>query len=127
MIDMTIIMTREAKEATVMMTSKKEIAIMLAIKASHTMWTKGIVTLVPNPRVAVAAALQVTATFQAADALVLALIQMKISVVKIITMWRNSTWTLMRERYLQPVTLIRPSNIEYWRWQGQNPRPKRRK
>eukprot|EP00957_Ditylum_brightwellii_P147546 11236503-Ditylum_brightwellii.AAC.1 len=58
--DVTIIMTREVKEATVMMTGKKEIAIMLVTKASHTTWRKITVALAPNLRVtaAVAAALQ---------------------------------------------------------------------
>eukprot|EP00957_Ditylum_brightwellii_P038923 2941088-Ditylum_brightwellii.AAC.1 len=36
-IDVTIIVTREAKEATVVMTGKKEITIVLVTKASHTM------------------------------------------------------------------------------------------
>eukprot|EP00957_Ditylum_brightwellii_P069910 5309023-Ditylum_brightwellii.AAC.1 len=47
-IDMTIIMTREAKEATVVMIGKKEIAIVPVTKASHTTWRKSAVALAPN-------------------------------------------------------------------------------
>eukprot|EP00957_Ditylum_brightwellii_P004319 327775-Ditylum_brightwellii.AAC.1 len=59
LIDVTIIVTRETKEAAVVMTGKEEIVILLVIKASHTMWRKSIVALAPDPRVAVA----VTAAF----------------------------------------------------------------
>eukprot|EP00957_Ditylum_brightwellii_P006582 499189-Ditylum_brightwellii.AAC.1 len=52
--DMTIIVAREAKEATVVMTGKKEIAIMLVTKASHTTWRKSAVALTPNLRVTAA-------------------------------------------------------------------------
>eukprot|EP00957_Ditylum_brightwellii_P002480 190270-Ditylum_brightwellii.AAC.1 len=67
-IDMTTIVTRKAKEATVVMAGKKEITIMLVIKASHTIWRKSVVVLAPNLRVTatVAAALQATVAFQAA-------------------------------------------------------------
>eukprot|EP00957_Ditylum_brightwellii_P207080 15351387-Ditylum_brightwellii.AAC.2 len=61
-IDMTITMTREAKEATVMMTSKEGIAIVMAVKASHSMWRKSIVALALDPRAAVAVTFQVAAT-----------------------------------------------------------------
>eukprot|EP00957_Ditylum_brightwellii_P058521 4437484-Ditylum_brightwellii.AAC.1 len=88
-------MTREAKEATVMMTGKKEISIMLITKASHTMWRKSTVALAPNLRVAVTVAFQAAATFQAAAALVLvfALCQITASKVMTITMLRTPTWT----------------------------------
>eukprot|EP00957_Ditylum_brightwellii_P099573 7584780-Ditylum_brightwellii.AAC.1 len=76
-IDATIIITKEAKEVAVVMTGKEEIVIILAIKASHIMQREIIVALVPNPRVAVAVALQAAAIFQAAAALVLALCQIK--------------------------------------------------
>eukprot|EP00957_Ditylum_brightwellii_P020834 1571136-Ditylum_brightwellii.AAC.1 len=66
-IDVTVIMIREAKEATVVMTGKKEITIVLVTKASHTMWRKSAVTLAPNLRVAAA----VAAVLQATAALVL--------------------------------------------------------
>eukprot|EP00957_Ditylum_brightwellii_P113882 8682017-Ditylum_brightwellii.AAC.1 len=32
----------------------------------------------------------------------------------------------MKEMYLHPVTLIQSSSVRYWKWQGQNPRPKER-
>eukprot|EP00957_Ditylum_brightwellii_P173834 13234091-Ditylum_brightwellii.AAC.1 len=86
-------MTREAKEATVVMTGKKEIAIVLVIKASHTMWRKSAVTLAPNLRVAAT----VAAAFQAAAALVLVLCQTIASKVMITTMWRIQAWTWMKE------------------------------
>eukprot|EP00957_Ditylum_brightwellii_P108153 8251161-Ditylum_brightwellii.AAC.1 len=53
---MTVILTREAKEATVMMTGKKEISVVLVTNASHTMWRKSAVALAPNLRVAVTVA-----------------------------------------------------------------------
>eukprot|EP00957_Ditylum_brightwellii_P162661 12386561-Ditylum_brightwellii.AAC.1 len=76
-IDVTIIMTREAKEATVVMTGKKEIVIVLVTKASHIMWRKSAVALAPDLSVAAAVAvtLQTAASFQAAAALVLVLCQ----------------------------------------------------
>eukprot|EP00957_Ditylum_brightwellii_P009287 702834-Ditylum_brightwellii.AAC.1 len=49
-IDTTIIVTREAEEAIVVMTGKKEIAIVLVTKASHTMWRKSAVALTPDLR-----------------------------------------------------------------------------
>eukprot|EP00957_Ditylum_brightwellii_P088001 6702405-Ditylum_brightwellii.AAC.1 len=75
-IDMTI-MTRDAKETTVMMTGKKEIAIVLVTTASHIMWRKSTVALAPNLRAtaAIAVALQVPAAFQAAADLVLVFCQ----------------------------------------------------
>eukprot|EP00957_Ditylum_brightwellii_P184050 14019984-Ditylum_brightwellii.AAC.1 len=65
-IDMTIIVTREAKEATVVMKGKKEIVIVLVAKASHTTWRKNAVALSPDLRVAAAvtAALQAAAAFK---------------------------------------------------------------
>eukprot|EP00957_Ditylum_brightwellii_P165971 12636528-Ditylum_brightwellii.AAC.1 len=39
-IDVSIILTREIKEATVVMTGKKEITIVLVTKASHIKWRK---------------------------------------------------------------------------------------
>eukprot|EP00957_Ditylum_brightwellii_P029954 2267158-Ditylum_brightwellii.AAC.1 len=65
LIDLTIIVTREAEEATVVMTGKKEIGIVLETKASQTMWRKSAVALAPDLRVAaaVAVALQAAATF----------------------------------------------------------------
>eukprot|EP00957_Ditylum_brightwellii_P039169 2962344-Ditylum_brightwellii.AAC.1 len=53
-IDMTIIVMREAKEATFMMIGKKEIVIVLLTKASHIMLRKSVVALAPNLRVAAA-------------------------------------------------------------------------
>eukprot|EP00957_Ditylum_brightwellii_P185165 14100839-Ditylum_brightwellii.AAC.1 len=47
-IDVTIILTREAEETTVVMTGKKEITIVLVTKASHTMWRKSVVALAPD-------------------------------------------------------------------------------
>eukprot|EP00957_Ditylum_brightwellii_P007517 568498-Ditylum_brightwellii.AAC.1 len=64
---MTIIVTREAKEATVVMTGEKEIAIVLVTKTSRIMRRRSTVALAPN--------LSVTATLQAAAALVLILCQ----------------------------------------------------
>eukprot|EP00957_Ditylum_brightwellii_P149167 11359785-Ditylum_brightwellii.AAC.1 len=61
------------------------------------MWRKSIVALAPNPRAAVAVALQAVDAFQTAAALVLALTQMKESEVMTITMWRNPTWAPMKE------------------------------
>eukprot|EP00957_Ditylum_brightwellii_P052258 3963568-Ditylum_brightwellii.AAC.1 len=55
-IDVTTIVTREVKEATVVMTGEKEIDIMLVTKASHTTWRKSAVALAPNLRVAAAVA-----------------------------------------------------------------------
>eukprot|EP00957_Ditylum_brightwellii_P027652 2090401-Ditylum_brightwellii.AAC.1 len=80
-IDVAVIVTSEAKEATVVMTDEKEIAIMWVTKASSTMWKKSAVALAPDLRVAavVAAALQATAAFQAAATLVLVLCQMTAS------------------------------------------------
>eukprot|EP00957_Ditylum_brightwellii_P077733 5906670-Ditylum_brightwellii.AAC.1 len=80
-IDMTIIVIREVNEATIMMISKKEIAIILVTKTSHTMWRKSTVALAPNLRVAaaVAAALQAADALQAAAVLVLVLCQMTAS------------------------------------------------
>eukprot|EP00957_Ditylum_brightwellii_P130116 9924746-Ditylum_brightwellii.AAC.1 len=76
-IDVTIIMIREAKEATVVMTGEKEIAIVLVTKTSHIMWRKSTVALAPDLKVsaAIAATIQATADFQAAAAPVLALCQ----------------------------------------------------
>eukprot|EP00957_Ditylum_brightwellii_P194489 14813309-Ditylum_brightwellii.AAC.1 len=48
--DVTIIMTREANEDTVVMAGGKEITIVLVIKNSHIMWRKIEVALAPNPR-----------------------------------------------------------------------------
>eukprot|EP00957_Ditylum_brightwellii_P161935 12329514-Ditylum_brightwellii.AAC.1 len=108
-IDVTIIMTREAKEATVVMTDKKEIVIMLVTNVSHIMWRKSAIALAPALRVvaAVAVALQATA------ALVLVLCQMTAREVMKITMWRAPTWIWMKERYLHLVTLIQPNSVEY--------------
>eukprot|EP00957_Ditylum_brightwellii_P114438 8724640-Ditylum_brightwellii.AAC.1 len=80
-IDVTIIVTRETKEATVMITGKKKISIVLVTKASHTMWRKSAVAPAPNLRVtaAVKAALQAAAAFQAAATLVLVLCQIPAS------------------------------------------------
>eukprot|EP00957_Ditylum_brightwellii_P195342 14883595-Ditylum_brightwellii.AAC.1 len=61
-IDMTIIMTRGDEEATVLMTGKKEITIVLVTKASHTMWRKIAVIITPDLRVTATAAV----AFQAA-------------------------------------------------------------
>eukprot|EP00957_Ditylum_brightwellii_P076804 5838366-Ditylum_brightwellii.AAC.1 len=96
---MTIIVTREAKEATVMMTVKKEITIMLVTKASQIMWRKSTVALAPDLRVAatIAVALQTAASFQAVAALVLILCQTTAKKVMTITMWRTPTWTWMKE------------------------------
>eukprot|EP00957_Ditylum_brightwellii_P092000 7003984-Ditylum_brightwellii.AAC.1 len=55
-IGMTIIMTREAKEAIVVMTGKKEISIVLVTKASYTIWGESAVAFTPNLRVAAAVA-----------------------------------------------------------------------
>eukprot|EP00957_Ditylum_brightwellii_P064029 4857200-Ditylum_brightwellii.AAC.1 len=92
-IDVIIIMTREAKDATVMMTGKKEIAIVLVTKASHITWRKSAVALAPNLRVAVT----VAAALQAASALVLVLCQITASKVMTTTMYRIPTWTWMKE------------------------------
>eukprot|EP00957_Ditylum_brightwellii_P040411 3058011-Ditylum_brightwellii.AAC.1 len=121
-------MTREAKEAAVMMTGKKKIAIMLVTKASHTMWRKSRVALAPNLRVTVtvAVALQDTATFQAVASLALVFCQITASKVMTTTMWRTPTWTCMKERYSHLVTPIQSSSIGYWRWQELNPRQKGR-
>eukprot|EP00957_Ditylum_brightwellii_P135930 10367544-Ditylum_brightwellii.AAC.1 len=70
---MSIIMTKEIEEATVVMIGKKEITIVLATRASHIMWKRSTVALAPNPRVA--AALPAAAAFQATAALVLVLCQ----------------------------------------------------
>eukprot|EP00957_Ditylum_brightwellii_P044667 3386485-Ditylum_brightwellii.AAC.1 len=93
-IDVTIIVIREAKEVTVVITGKKEIAIVLITKASHTMWRKSAVALAPNLRVVatVTAALQAAATFQATAALVLVFYQTTASKVMTTTMWRTPTW-----------------------------------
>eukprot|EP00957_Ditylum_brightwellii_P100848 7685988-Ditylum_brightwellii.AAC.1 len=127
-IDVTIIVTREAEEATVVMTGKKEIAILLVTKASCTMWRKSAVALSPDLKVAaaVAAALQATAAFQAVAALVLVLCQMTTSKVMTTTMQRTLPWTWMKERYPHLATMIQPSSVEYWRWQGPNPRQNER-
>eukprot|EP00957_Ditylum_brightwellii_P091330 6954223-Ditylum_brightwellii.AAC.1 len=105
--DTTIIVTREAKEATVVMTGKKEIAIALVSKASHIMWRKSTVALAPDVRVATAAA------FQAAAALVLVLCQMTAREVTTSTMWRTLMWTWMKKRYPHLVSLIQPSSAGY--------------
>eukprot|EP00957_Ditylum_brightwellii_P123811 9437827-Ditylum_brightwellii.AAC.1 len=97
LIHVTIIVTREAKEVMVMMTGKEEIIIVLTVKVSHIMWRESVVTLAPNPRTALAVALQIATAFQAAAALVLALTQIKASKVMIITMWTDPTWTPMKE------------------------------
>eukprot|EP00957_Ditylum_brightwellii_P151174 11510842-Ditylum_brightwellii.AAC.1 len=90
-----------------MMTGKKEIAIVLVIKASHIMWKKSVVTLAPNPKATaiVAAALQATA------APILALCQMAVNAGTTTTMWRTPTWTWMMKMYLHLVTLIQPSSV----------------
>eukprot|EP00957_Ditylum_brightwellii_P065230 4947181-Ditylum_brightwellii.AAC.1 len=88
---MSIIMTKEVKEATVVMIDKKEITIVLVTRASHTMWRRSTVALAPNPRVA--ATLPATVAFQAAAALVLVLCQVTTRGVMITTMWRIPTWT----------------------------------
>eukprot|EP00957_Ditylum_brightwellii_P202442 15330195-Ditylum_brightwellii.AAC.1 len=89
-----------------MMAGKKEIAIVLATKTSHTMWRKSTVALAPNLRVAVTVAdalqgtdalqgadtLQAADAFQAAAALVFVLCQTAASKVMTITMWRTPTW-----------------------------------
>eukprot|EP00957_Ditylum_brightwellii_P151728 11554199-Ditylum_brightwellii.AAC.2 len=87
-IDVTIIMTRKAKETTVRMTSEKEFAIVLIIKASHIMWRQSAITLNPNLKIVatVAVALQAAAAFQAAAALVLALCQTAVREVTTSTM-----------------------------------------
>eukprot|EP00957_Ditylum_brightwellii_P061775 4687803-Ditylum_brightwellii.AAC.1 len=108
---MEIIVTREAKKATVMMTGKREITIVLVTKASHTTWRKSAVALAPNLRVAVA----VAAAFKVAAALVLVLCQTTASEVMTTTMWRTPTWTWMKERYPYQVTPIQPSSVGYWR------------
>eukprot|EP00957_Ditylum_brightwellii_P108627 8285297-Ditylum_brightwellii.AAC.1 len=64
-------MTKEVKEATVVMIGKKEIATVLVTRASYIMWRRSTVAL--NLRVA--AALPAAAAFQAAATLVLALCQ----------------------------------------------------
>eukprot|EP00957_Ditylum_brightwellii_P164119 12495833-Ditylum_brightwellii.AAC.1 len=94
-IDVTIIVTREANEATAVMIGEKEIAIGLITKASHTMWRKSTVTLAPDLRVAVtvAVALQAAAAFQGTAALNLILCQTTTSKVMAITMWRTPAWT----------------------------------
>eukprot|EP00957_Ditylum_brightwellii_P091053 6932476-Ditylum_brightwellii.AAC.1 len=76
------------------------------------MWRKSIVTLAPDPGVALAVVLQTAATFQAAAALVLVLVlfQMTVSTVMMIITWRNPTWTSMKEMYLHPMTLIQQIN-----------------
>eukprot|EP00957_Ditylum_brightwellii_P202437 15330174-Ditylum_brightwellii.AAC.1 len=127
-IDTTIIVTREAKEATVVMTGKKEITIVLVTKASHTMWRKSVVALAPNLRVAatVTVTLQAAANFQATVALILVLCQTTASKVMTITMRRTPTWTWIKERYLHLATPIQPNSVGYWRWQGPNPRQKGR-
>eukprot|EP00957_Ditylum_brightwellii_P160532 12220710-Ditylum_brightwellii.AAC.1 len=104
-IDVTIIVTKKAKEAAVMMTGKKEITIVL-------------VTLVPN--------LRAVAALQAATAPVLVLCQTTASKVTTTTMWMTLTWTWMKESYPHLVTQIQPSSIGYWRLQGSNPRQKGR-
>eukprot|EP00957_Ditylum_brightwellii_P104661 7975664-Ditylum_brightwellii.AAC.2 len=87
-IDLTIIVIREAKEVTIMMTGKEEVAIVLAIKVKHIMWRKHVTALALAPRVAVivTAALQAAAVFQTDFAFALALAQMKASKVMTITM-----------------------------------------
>eukprot|EP00957_Ditylum_brightwellii_P171018 13018667-Ditylum_brightwellii.AAC.1 len=92
-IDVTIIVTKEVEEATVMMTGKKEIAIMLVTKASYTTWRKSAVTLAPNLRAIDAD----TAAFQAAATLILILCQSIATKVMTTTMWRTPTWTWMKE------------------------------
>eukprot|EP00957_Ditylum_brightwellii_P003470 262687-Ditylum_brightwellii.AAC.1 len=70
------------------MAGKKEIAIVIVTKASHTMWRKSAVALAPNLSVAaaVAVALQATATFQVAATLVPVLCQTAVSKVMTIIM-----------------------------------------
>eukprot|EP00957_Ditylum_brightwellii_P009288 702835-Ditylum_brightwellii.AAC.1 len=86
-IDVTIIMIREAEEATVVMTGKKEITIVLVTKVSHTTWRKSTVVLAPNLRVAAA----VAAALQVAAVLVLVLCQMTASEVMTTAMQRIAT------------------------------------
>eukprot|EP00957_Ditylum_brightwellii_P104402 7951423-Ditylum_brightwellii.AAC.1 len=62
-------MTKEVEEATVMITGKKEISIVLVTRASHIMWRRSTVALT------LALNLRVAAAFQAAAALVLVLCQ----------------------------------------------------
>eukprot|EP00957_Ditylum_brightwellii_P162070 12339024-Ditylum_brightwellii.AAC.1 len=88
---MSIIMTKEVEEATVVMIGKKEIAIMLVTKASHIMWMRSTVVLAPKPRGV--AALPATAAFQASAVLVLALCQGTSRGVTITTIQRTPTWT----------------------------------
>eukprot|EP00957_Ditylum_brightwellii_P010890 825194-Ditylum_brightwellii.AAC.1 len=95
-IDVTIIVTRKAKEATVMMTGKKEIAIVLITKASHTMWRKSTGALAPDLRVTakVVVTPQATVAFQCScSCSCFALCQTTASEVMTITMWRTPTWT----------------------------------
>eukprot|EP00957_Ditylum_brightwellii_P156066 11878684-Ditylum_brightwellii.AAC.2 len=88
---MSIIMTKEVKEAMVVMIGKKEIDIVLVTMASHIMWRRSTVTLALNPRVA--ATFQAAAAFQAAATLVLILSQVTARGVTITAMWRIPTWT----------------------------------
>eukprot|EP00957_Ditylum_brightwellii_P074852 5688356-Ditylum_brightwellii.AAC.1 len=90
-------MTKEVKDATVMMIGKKEIPIVLVTRDSHIMWRRSTVALAlaHNPRVA--AALPAAATFQAtaplALVLILVLCQVTARGATITTMWMTPTWT----------------------------------
>eukprot|EP00957_Ditylum_brightwellii_P163274 12432580-Ditylum_brightwellii.AAC.1 len=89
---------------------------------------KSAVALAPDLRVAAAvvAALQSAAAFQATAALVPVLCQIVANKFMTTTMWRTPTWTWMMEKYPYLATLIQPSSIGYWRWQGPNQRQKGR-
>eukprot|EP00957_Ditylum_brightwellii_P196558 14976741-Ditylum_brightwellii.AAC.1 len=50
--DATIIVTRKAKEITITVAGKEEIATMMTIMASHFMWRKTVVALAPALRAA---------------------------------------------------------------------------
>eukprot|EP00957_Ditylum_brightwellii_P186283 14181981-Ditylum_brightwellii.AAC.1 len=62
-------MTKEVKEAMVVMIGKMEIAIMLVTRASHIMWRRSTVSLALALDLRVAAALPAAATFRAAATL----------------------------------------------------------
>eukprot|EP00957_Ditylum_brightwellii_P049199 3732928-Ditylum_brightwellii.AAC.1 len=68
-------MTKEVKEATVVMIGEKEIAIVLVTRASHIMGRRSTVALALALDLRVATAFPAAAAFQAAATLVLALCQ----------------------------------------------------
>eukprot|EP00957_Ditylum_brightwellii_P001318 103594-Ditylum_brightwellii.AAC.1 len=86
-------MTKEVKEAMVVMIGKKEIITVLVTRASHIMWRRSTVTLALVLDLRVAAALPVAAAFQAAAVLVLVLCQVTARGAMITTIWRTPTWT----------------------------------